>query len=184
MPPKKAAKHAAKKAAKKHVPGAAPEHALKDTLRTYEHLGRVQALLPMLDGDATEAVSSLGLLSETALQMGASRDAADLLRAAEHYCFGALAAIEAPDNSVSPALKGRIQLQYRHLRESAELHEGEIAAAVQTAYSEMSSLAARALKAGRYRSGLEMARGAEALTRVESRFTSIAPAAEGRKLRS
>lgn len=175
MPPKKATKHAppkpaAKKAAKKQ---SSADKSLKDTLRTYEHLGRVRILIPLLPQDEADTVKTLGNLSETALRAGAARDAADLLRAAEHYSFGALAAVDRSESEVSATLKRQIDLEYNHLRERAELRAEDLPSAIAPLYKAFAGLARKVLRAGGYRAALELIRGAEALTHVEGHVPSL-----------
>ena len=165
MPPKKAAKPAAKKAVKKPAPNL--EKLRRDTLRAYEQLGRVRVLVPLLAPDAAETVTVLGDMSHASLRMDAARDAADLLRAAEHYCFATLAIGDSSNSTISTALKQSIEMEYRHLRERADTHATQMAPTMHLIYKEMCDLASRALRAGSYRAALEMVRGAEALAHVE-----------------
>ena len=84
MPPKKAAK----KSAKHHDP---KHDSAKDLRRAYEHLGRVDILQRVLQPKHAHDVKSLVTLAERELENGHRKDGANLLRAAEHFSFAALA---------------------------------------------------------------------------------------------
>ena len=187
MAPKKAAKKIAKKAAKKSSHQGDSRKESKDLRRSYEHLGRVQVLNRSLDADAASPVHLLVNHAEVALQVGDARQAADLLRAAEHLGFGALASAAEPESSLSPDLLAAVQDEYEHLREKAADH-GEAQEApkpVRAIYRHMVKGAAAAFKTKRFRAALELARGAEALTHIESDELSQLPAggASGRLLK-
>ena len=170
MPPIKVAKKAAKKA-----PGHDPHKMQKDARRAYEHLGRVQALLRLQDAATTDRVQQLIPLAQGALLAGQAKQAADLLRAAEHLSFGALRAADSPDKSISEDLATAIHEEIEHQQDKAEEHGGaeESTAAIRTLYRFMADAASKALTAERYRAALEFARGAEALTHLDD----LAPAA-------
>jgi hypothetical protein len=174
MPPKKAAKRAPKKTANKHAPKPEGDQSLNNTLRAYEHLGRVRALVSFLAPDAAETVSVLGDMSQASLRLDAAGDAADLLRAAEHYCFATLAIKDPTGSAVSTDLRRSIEMECDHLRERSDTRASVLAPTIHVIYREMCDLAARALSAGSYRAALEMARGAEALSHVESHNTALA----------
>jgi len=101
MPPKKAAKKAVKHHDLKHQEA-------KDLRRAYEHLGRVEILQRALQQTHVEHVSTLAALAEQELQSGHIKDAADLLRAAEHLSFAALAGDSAKVADVSKDLENAI----------------------------------------------------------------------------
>jgi hypothetical protein len=173
---KKAAKKSAKKAAKKAPAKHAAKHAAKqagqpgrDTRRAYEHLGRVQSLAAQMGSTGSEGAKTLAGYAEQALRAGASKDAAELLRAAEHHLFGTLAMAQAADESLSPELLGSIRDEYEHLVERAGEHGGCEAAPrpIATLYKAMQKAAAAASRAGQFRAALEFARGAEALTHAD-----------------
>lgn len=175
MPPKKAAKHAPpQKAAKKHAVKPDSDQSIKDKLRAYEHLGRVRVLVPLLTPDAAETVTVLGDMSQASLRLDAACDAADLLRAAEHYCFATLATSDPTSSTISTELRRRIETECNRLRERSDTRASVLAPTIHLIYQEMCDLAARALRAGSYRAALEMARGAEALSHVESHNTALA----------
>jgi hypothetical protein len=162
---KKAAKHAAKKSAVKKSAAKKSANPGKDTLRAYEHLGRVQALASVAGADG-ETAKTLASYAEQALRAGEAKDAAELLRAAEHHLFGTLAKTQAADESLSPSLLQAVRDEFDHQTHKAAEH-GACADAprpVLSIYKSMQKDAAAALKAKRYRAALELSRGAEALT--------------------
>lgn len=168
MPPKKAAKKAATKTAHRH-----PSHDLR---RAYEYLGRVDILEGALAGVHFRHVSALAKLAEKQVSAGQKRDAADLLRAAEHICFAALAPEERSGTVplVSTELKAAIATELIDLTRRAEDHwssaeEGEpheTLAAIYVAALDQSLLN---FNSGAYRAALELARAAEALAHVARR---------------
>ncbi len=184
MPAKKAAKKAAKKMAKKsahHLPS-------NDLRRAYEHLGRVDILEGALAGTHFVQVSALATLAQQQLSAGYARDAANLLRAAEHICFAALAPEDRPGTvpMVSPDLKGAIAAELNHLMRRAEDHWDEAESDEDEAYEAIAAIYSAALNQalsefarGAYRPALELARAAEALSHVDTR--SRAGLSEGRR---
>lgn len=190
MPPKKAAKHvhkhAAKKAAKKHAHEHETHKRIQDTRRAYEHLGRVQILYSLLPSEQSGPAQVLLGFAEGTLRANAVQDAADLLRAAEHYCFALLAPKAHKHEPLSPVLKEGIRLEYKHLRERAAFHSESnvMPQPISEIYGEMVQTAERALRSGAYRTALEMARGAEALSHVDTELPFAAlPERKGKHLR-
>lgn len=173
MPPTKVAKKAARKA-----PGHDPHQAGKDTRRAYEHLGRIQALLSLQDSATTDRVQQLVPLAQKALQAGQAKEAADLLRAAEHLSFGSLRLADPPDETIAQHLAAAIHDEIEHQQKKAEEH-GEAksgSTAIQAIYRFMANSASKALTSKRYRAALELARGAEALTHLHSLVPLALPA--------
>jgi hypothetical protein len=162
---KKSAKKAAKKAAGKKSAAKKSANPGRDTLRAYEHLGRVQALAAVSGADSGTAQILSGF-AEQALRAGDAKDAAELLRAAEHHLFGSLALAQPADESLSAALLESVRDEYEHQMDKAKDHGSAADAppAVRAIYQRMLKDAASALKAKRFRAALELARGAEALT--------------------
>ncbi len=156
------AKKAAKKAAK-HVHH--EDNGTKDIRRAYEHLGRVQILHGSLDKQAIKDIATLTMLAEQQLAGERMKDAADLLRAAEHLSFGALNSSKA-EKRIDPKLEEEIGKEFHHKLEKAEEHWTEKSdhhAAVQDIYTSVTERALKAFQNGAYRRALELARGAEAL---------------------
>ena len=169
-------KPAAKKAAK-NDPGNDPNKARKDTRRAYEHLGRVQTLLQLLDGEDAARVQQLLPLAQGALQAGQPKESADLLRCAEHLSFGSLRLSEGPDETVSADLKAAVEDEIDHQQQKSQEHgEAEKSPeAIQSLYRYLSQNSEKALKGKRYRAALEFARGAEALSHLDHLSTHALP---------
>jgi hypothetical protein len=171
--PKKAAKKAAKKVAKKAAKHADPKHReSKDLRRAYEHLGRIESLQRMLPETEMADAGALVALAQRQLNEGEAANAADLLRAAEHLSFAALAAGNANQAEVSNGVQQAIAEEFDHLAGKAEEHWSGAA----SRHAEVASLYKRSLKAAKaafdraaYRQALEGMRAAEALSHVEKR---------------
>ena len=159
------AKKAAKKAAK-HVHHG--DHDPKDLLHAYEHLGRIEILHGSLDKQAVKDIATLTMLAEQQLAGKRMKDAADLLRAAEHLSFGALNSSKA-EKRIDPQLEEAIDKEFHHKLEKAEEHWAEKSyhhPAIEEIYTSVTERAEKAFENGAYRRALEFARGAEALAHV------------------
>ncbi len=164
------AKKAAKKTAAKHADP--KHHERKDLRRAYEHLGRVEILERSIHAEASKEVRVLVALAEKNLANGYRNDAADLLRAAEHFSFAALAGSVSPSSELSSELKDVVMEEVEHLTHKANEHwngreESERRATIATIFHRALKAAAKALDAGAYRQALELSRGAEALAHVK-----------------
>ena len=164
------AKKAAKKAAAKHADP--KHHERKDLRRAYEHLGRVEALQRREKGESSKDVHALVALAEQELGEGHRKDAADLLRAAEHFSFAALSDLGDSPGKISPELKDVVKEEVEHLTEKATEHWDdsdvfEHHVAVAALFKSALESAQKALGAGLYRRALELSRGAEALAHVK-----------------
>lgn len=154
-----------KKAAVKHAPH---EDAAKDMRRAYEHLGRVEILHASLDPHAAAEITELMKLAQHELAATHVKDAADLLRAAEHLSFGALGSQkkDAPMDAklveaITEEFHGKLKKADQHW--SAEEHRHKT---IDKIYNAVIERANKAFGAGAYRQALELARGAEALAHV------------------
>jgi hypothetical protein len=121
-------------------------------------------------------VSALTTLAQQQIANGHIRDAADLLRAAEHICFAALAPEERAGTAllVSADLQASIYAELSRLTARAEElwmdAEGDLPHEVLSAIFSASLDEARlAYGRGAYRPSLELARAAEALAHVSNR---------------
>lgn len=170
-PPKKAAKKVAKKAAKK-----APRHhhdkhhQTKDLRRTYEHMGRLAVLRRILESSSTKTIAELTTLAERAIKDEHNKDAADLLRAAEHLSFAILAGEASGIVRVSVELKESITEQFDELLQRADEHWEEAeehSNIVLEIYQSSRSRAVKAFNAHAYHQALEFARAAEAFAHVK-----------------
>lgn len=168
MPPlKKAAKKAAKKTASHHHD---KHHRAKDLRRAYEHMGRVAVLGQNSKSSAKDVITELTALAQQAIKNGHSKDAADLLRAAEHLSFAVLIGEVSGVVHVSAELKESIMEQFDELARRADEHwekEEEHSSILTGIYQNFRNSAAKALKARTYHQALEFARAAEALAHVK-----------------
>lgn len=180
------AKKAAKQAAAKHADS--KQHERKDLRRAYEHLGRVEALQSSVTGEFSKNVHTLVALAEKELGSGHRKDAAELLRAAEHLSFAALASKGARSSSkVSAELKEEVIEEVEHLSHRADERWGDDDSQHDRSVAEMfrQSLeaAGQALEAGSLREALELSRGAEALAHIKKHGPDqLGSGAEDRRL--
>ena len=158
-PPKKSAKHAR------------PKHKeVKELRRAFEHMGRILSLQPSLTAASRVDVDLLVSLAEQELADGDDKNAAELLRAAEHISFATLARDHAKQPSLSPLVEEAVREEYERLAEKAAEHWDHADRrhpAVSSLYKSSLQGAKRALAAGVYRQGLELVRAAAALAQVE-----------------
>jgi hypothetical protein len=177
MAPKKAAKKAAKKAPGNHD----PHKAGRDARRTFEHLGRVQALASLATGEQA-SIQLLVSTADAAYRSHQYKESADLLRAAEHLAFAAI--VETDRTLIAKTLLEAIQEECDHLLERAEEHgAAEYApAAIRKLCGRMTKDAASAMRRKAYRAALELARGAEALAHVENLDEKLLGAGELAKM--
>jgi hypothetical protein len=165
-PPKKAAKKVAKKVAKHADP---KHHEAKDLRRAYEHLGRIESLQRSVVGGAQTEVATLVALAQQQLKSGDAKNAAELLRAAEHLSFAGLAAERPEQTKLSGTIKTALEDEHRHLTDRAVEHweRGEHPANLAALYASSLQSSQQALRRGAYREAMEFVRAAEALAHVE-----------------
>ncbi len=185
--PGKAAKKVAKKAAKK-LAAKAPHKAAKkvakepadEMRRAYEHLCRLRSLRRLLDGNAADGVQLLSRYAKTALDVQQPKEAADLLRAAEHLAFSSLA--EGVDGDtigkeLRQVLKAELTHRLKRAAERWDAQESKPARELKELYKDMRQTAKTAWKEGVYSKALESARAADALAHAEpSQFQGSASA--------
>jgi hypothetical protein len=174
MPIRKAARKSAKKTAKDSISKPA-----KYLRRAYEHLGRIDILEGALAGTPFVDVTLLANLAEQQLTTGNTRNAAYLLRAAEHLSFAALAPKSAIA-SVSAKLKTAIDAELKELNSRADeqwttAEEPDARLAIAELYSRAVEEAERAYRRNAYRPALEFARAAEALSHITDGLPAILP---------
>ena len=173
MSAKKAANKAAKTPANKQGP---PTNELR---RVYEHLGRIEILEGALAGSPFVDVASLANLAQQQLASDHPRNAADLLRAAEHLCFAALAPAHVTDSLMNPELKQAVTLEFENLMKEAEVQwQGEEPSArrvIEDLFIRALDQARRAFTRGAFRPALELARAAEALSHVREGLPATMP---------
>jgi hypothetical protein len=163
MPPKKAAKKSAKHNDPKH-------DSAKDLRRAYEHLGRVDIPQRALQPKEADDVMALVTLAKRKLESGSSKDAADLLRAAEHFSFAARAHDTAESEEISEDLANVLSEEFAHLTMKAEEHwehEDERHEPVIALYKSALKHSQKAFQRRSYRQAMELVRGAEALAHVK-----------------
>lgn len=174
MPAISGAKKAAKEAKK------LAHHPAHDLRSAYEYLGRIEILEGALAGSPFVDVAALANLAQQQLGSGQSRNAADLLRAAEHMCFGALAPSHVTDSLVGAELKRAITGEFEGLMRRAEEHweddeEPTNRAAIADLYARALTQARRAFTRGAFRPALEFARAAEALSCIRGELPATLP---------
>ncbi len=156
----------------------AAQHHLR---RAYESLGRIDILEGALAGPSYDNVSALLELARQKMAADQPEDAADLLRAAEHLCFAALAPHTAGVAPQFPAeLIAAVTAEFESITRSAEvnwsesdidsdlhfaLQHGPVAAIYATTLED----ARRAFARDAYRPALQLARAAEDLAKTMHR---------------
>jgi len=161
-PPKKAAK----KAAGLHD----KHHQANDLRRAYEHMGRVAVLRQTSQSSTTDDIDELTTLAQQAIKSGHNKEAADLLRASEHFSFAALAGVTSGVIRISAELKQSIAEHFDELKRRGDEHwvEGEENSnTLARIYQIARNSATEAFKARAYHEALEYARAAEALAHVK-----------------
>jgi hypothetical protein len=178
MPAKKAAKKAAKKPQRKF----SDPHTSDDFRLAYEHLGRIEVLEGALVGTPFVDVNVLANLAQQQLDYGHAKNASDLLRAAEHISFAALAPRESLDlSSVTPSeLKAAVANELDRLTQSAESQWAESddaanRAVIENIYTSSLEHARSSFASGAYRPALQFARAAEALSRITGGLPATLP---------
>jgi len=175
MPAKRATNKPARKGAKELV-----HHPVNDLRRAYEHLGRIEIVEGALAGSPFVDVTELTALAHQQLAIGYTRNAVDLLRAAEHICFAALAPNRSSEPLIGSDLRRALAIEFEGLmRRAEEQWEDEDAP---TTRRVIEDLFARALDQARstfdrgsYRPALEFARAAEALSHVGDGLPAALP---------
>ena len=159
-----------KKHPKKHEKDHEEKHdgksAAKHLRRAFEHLGRVEALQGLTQ---VKAASTLVQLAQASIDYQEARPAADLLRAAEHLSFAAIAAESKNTPALSPELEEAIRREFRKLLEHAEEHDLPKDSALGTLLRDTLDQARAAFDGKNLRQALELARAAEALSSIEKK---------------
>lgn len=175
MPGQRAANNSVKRAAKR-----LEHNAADDLRRAYERLGRIEILEGALAGSPFVDVTALTNLAQQQLAAGESRNAAGLLRAAEHVCFAALAPKDDADAPVSSDLKRAIKVEFEGLMRRAEERwqaeeEQTNRRVIEEFFSRALSHARAAFTVGAFHPALEFARAAEALADVRGGLPATLP---------
>jgi len=158
-----------KKSAKKGAKKTAGHHHDNELRRAYEHMGRLEVLRTSLKSAAADLVAELVKLAQQEIEDGHSKDAADLLRAAEHLSFAALAGESSSAGRISVELEESITERFDELMRRAEEHWGEEphSTALTGLHQTCRDSAAKTFRAHAYYRALEFARAAEALAHVK-----------------
>jgi len=181
-------RNAPRKSAKLH-----PLHHLR---RVYELQGRIEILEGALAGSPFCEVSTLTALAEQELAASRSQCAAELLRAAEHLSFAALAphAAGCPPR-LSAELKAAIVDEFNNITRYAELLWSESAAdadpettfrrqPLALIYTSALTEARRCLAGGACHPALELARAAESLAKTTHQHVAAQPHTAAHRLAS
>ena len=151
------------KPGKKHAGKHDSKGAGKHLRRAFEHLGRVEALQTLTQSDS---ISTLVRLAQASIDHDVARPAADLLRAAEHLSFAAVAAQSKSSSSLSADLEEAVRREFRKLLEHAEDHELAIGTTLDRLLRQSVEDARKAFEDGNFRQALELARAAESLASI------------------
>ena len=154
-------------------------HSANELRRAYEYLGRIEILEGALAGSPFVDVTCLGNLAQQQLGVGHPRNAADLLRSAEHLCFAALAPAHVTDSLVNPELKHAITVEFEATMRRAEeqWHEDERSNrhVIEDLFARALDQARQAFTRGAFRSALELARAADALSCIREGLPATLP---------
>ena len=151
------------KPGKKHAGKHDSKGAGKHLRRAFEHLGRVEALQTLTQADS---ITTLVRLAQASIDHDVARPAADLLRAAEHLSFAAVAAQSKSSGSLSADLEEAVRHEFRKLLEHAEDHELAIGTTLDRLLRQSVEDARKAFEDGNFRRALELARAAESLASI------------------
>jgi hypothetical protein len=175
MPEKRARNKPARKGSKELV-----HHRVNDLRRAYEQLGRIELLEGALAGSRFVDVTELTSLAHQQLAAGYTRNAADLLRAAEHMCFAALAPNRSSEPLIGSDLRRAVAIEFEGLmRRAEEQWEEENAPptrrVIEDLFARALDQARSTFDRGSYRPALELARAAEALSHVGDGLPAALP---------
>jgi len=151
-----------------------------DLRRAYEHLARIDILEGALYGPAFCDVSALAALALNELKSGRTREAADLLCAAEHISFAA----QAPGSyasaiGISDELRSAIQAEFENLLRRADLFRKELSSPRHDVVPEVCArtlqMAQEAYAEELFSRALELARAADLLAEIAVRSFAAEP---------
>jgi hypothetical protein len=154
-------------------------HPASDPLRTYEQFGRLAILEGGLAGSPFVHVNALANLAQQQLDSGRAENAANLLRAAEHLSFAALAPTHFTPHipvELKAAVAGELDrltaLAQQRWSESADAANREI---IEDIFGSALAEARIAFDRSAYRRSLQLARAAEALAHVTAGLPTTLP---------
>lgn len=147
--------------------------------RVYEHLGRIDILEGALSGVPFVDVTELANLAEQQLASGHVKNAAALLRAAEHISFASLAP-KSTSPVISQELKRAIAAEFGYLDRRTESRWADAEdpgqrKVIADLYTRTLDASRKAYRQGAFQPALELARAAEALSRVTENLPSTLP---------
>jgi hypothetical protein len=158
------------------------QRAPSDPLRAYEHFGRIDILEGGLAGSRFVDVNVLANLAQQQLDSGNAENAANLLRAAEHLSFAALAPSDSArlTSHIPGELKQAVADELDRLTRRAEelwseSKETASRALIANIFATALSEARLAFDRGAYRPALQLARAAEALAHVSKGLPTTLP---------
>jgi hypothetical protein len=158
------------------------QRAPSDPLRAYEHFGRIDILEGGLAGSPFVDVNVLANLAQQQLDCGNAENAANLLRAAEHLSFAALAPTDSARLTarIPIELKGAVADELdRLIRRAEELwmesEDNAGRAVIANIFASAIKDARLAFDRGAYRPALQLARAAEALAHVSRGLPTTLP---------
>jgi hypothetical protein len=153
-----------------------------DSVRAYEHFGRIDILESGLTGSPFVNVNLLANLAQQQLDSGHPANAAYLLRAAEHLSFAALAPKDSArlTADISSALGAAVAAEHERLTRTAEDLWAESRKTVnhvviETIYAAALKDSREALDRGAYRPALQLARAAEELSHIGDGLPAALP---------
>lgn len=155
--------------------------ATPDPLRAYEQFGRVDILEGGLAGPSFVNVNALANLAQQQLDSGHADNAANLLRAAEHLSFAALAPKDSARLTahIPSSLLAAVAAELERLTQGAEELWAESGktnrAVIEKVYLTALADARQAFVDGAYRPALQLAHAAEALAHVGDGLPSTIP---------
>ena len=163
------------------APGKVESTATPDPLRAYEHFGRIDILEGGLAGSPFVDVNVLANLAQQQLDSGYAENASNLLRAAEHLSFAALAPQESARLTarIPGELKAAVAAEVERLTGVAEELWSESRKSnrvvIETVYHGALQNAGLAFDRGAYRPALQFARAAEALAHIGEGLPATLP---------
>lgn len=165
-PPERAASKDAAKATKTSAAHHPNSHDLR---RAFEHFGRIEMMRASgLSAMSLGAVDIMVLFARHEWEAGFAHNAADLLRAAEHICFGARLFDSTLFESIPPILHDSVIAHFRELMHRADHHWHDASHPFEfvAVYKFAQEMANQAIERNAYQAALEYARAAEALAHL------------------
>jgi len=158
------------------------QHLSEDIRRVYEHFGRLEILEGALAGAPFVDVDTLSNLAQQQLDSGDAKNASNLLHAAEHIAFAALAPKHTAKLTahIPRKLKAAVAAELDRLTRSAEglwsaSENRPGRAVIENIYRNTFEQARTAFARGAYRPALQLARAAEELAHIRGGLPATLP---------